>query len=53
LVEIAGIGPKSVQKLLFHFGSLDKIRTASLEELLAVVTKRQAQAIRKHFEKGV
>jgi excinuclease ABC subunit C len=49
LVEIAGIGPKSVQKLLSHFGSLEKIRKASAEELRIVVTKRQSEAIRKHF----
>ncbi|HET9129839.1 MAG TPA: helix-hairpin-helix domain-containing protein, partial [Terriglobia bacterium] len=54
LSEIAGVGPKSVQKLLTHFGSLEKIRTVSAEELLAVVTKRQSEAIQKHFaeEKG-
>jgi len=54
LVEIAGIGPKSVQKLLSHFGSLEKIRIASAQELLVVVTKRQSEAIQRHFaqEKG-
>src|SRR6516225_7273231 len=54
LGEISGVGPKSVQKLLSHFGSLEKIRVATDEALLAVVTKRQSEAIRKHFagEKG-
>jgi len=55
LNEIAGIGPKSVQKLLSRFGSLEKIRIASFEELLTVITKRQVEALQKHFtqEKGV
>jgi len=49
LVEIPGIGPKTVQKLLTRFGSLSKIRDATAEELLAVVSKRQSEAIRGHF----
>jgi len=48
-VEIPGIGPKTVQKLLTRFGSLSKIRDATAEELLAVVSKRQSEAIRGHF----
>jgi len=33
---LKGIGPKRRQLLLTHFGSLDRIRLASLEELSAV-----------------
>lgn len=49
LAEIPGIGPKSTQKLLSHFGSLEKIRGASAEELMTVVSRRQCEAIRAHF----
>jgi excinuclease ABC subunit C len=49
LVEIPGIGPKTTQRLLSHFGSLEKVRQAAAEELQAVVNKRQSEAIRKYF----
>jgi excinuclease UvrABC nuclease subunit len=35
---------------LKHFGSLDKIREASLEELKAVIPENAAQAIKAHLE---
>src|SRR2546425_4138244 len=44
LCEIAGIGLKTTQKLLTHFGSLAKIRQASVEELQDVVKRPQAEA---------
>jgi len=49
LADIPGIGPKSTQKLLSHFGSLKKVREASDDELMAVVSRRQSEAIRSHF----
>jgi excinuclease ABC subunit C len=49
LTDIPGIGPKSTQKLLSHFGSLKKIREASDDELMTVVSRRQSDAIRAHF----
>jgi excinuclease ABC subunit C len=36
LDEIAGVGPERRGRLLRHFGSIDKIRTASVEELATV-----------------
>ncbi|HYR44832.1 MAG TPA: excinuclease ABC subunit UvrC, partial [Terriglobia bacterium] len=41
LCEIEGIGLKTTQKLLTHFGSLAKIRAASVEELQDVVKRPQ------------
>lgn len=54
LDEIPGIGPKRKQALLIHFGSIEKIREASLDELLAVkgMTHRIAELIVKHLGKG-
>src|SRR5262249_58009501 len=49
LSEIEGIGWKTTQKLLTHFGSLAKIRSATIEDLTSVVTKPQAEAVWKHF----
>ncbi len=51
LDEIEGIGEKRKEKLLKHFGSLGKIRTASLDELLAVpgFNKSAAQAVYSAF----
>src|SRR5215468_1804622 len=49
LFEIEGIGPRTVQKLLTRFGSLAKVREASLEELQAVVNRFQADSVWQHF----
>jgi excinuclease ABC subunit C len=49
LSEISGIGWKTTQKLLTHFGSLAKIREASVEDLQSVVKRPQAEAVWRHF----
>ncbi|HTI59805.1 excinuclease ABC subunit UvrC [Mucilaginibacter sp.] len=46
---IEGIGKTSADKLLKYFKSVKKIRNATEEELLEVVTKKQAVAIRSYF----
>jgi excinuclease ABC subunit C len=45
LTDIPGIGERSARKLLRKFGSLAKIRDATLEQLAQVVTQKQARAI--------
>ena len=47
---IPGIGPTRRKALLKHFGSIDKIREASFEELVAVVPKSTAESIKAHLE---
>ena len=49
LSEISGIGLKTTQKLLTHFGSLAKIREASVEDLQSIVKRPQAEALWRHF----
>jgi len=49
LTEIRGVGTRTTQKLLTHFGSVAKVRNASLEELQQVVTRPQAEAVWNHF----
>jgi len=50
LDAIPGIGPARRKALLIHFGSMDKIRTASLEELKSIVPEDAAQSIKAHLE---
>jgi len=50
LDAIPGIGPSRRKALLKHFGSVDKIRGASIEELKAVVPENTANAIKAHLE---
>ncbi len=50
LDSIPGIGPARRKTLLKHFGSVDKIREASLEELKAVLPENAAQAVKEHLE---
>ncbi len=52
LDSIPGIGPARRRALLQHFGSLDKIKAASLEELTSVpgISRAVAENIRSHLE---
>jgi excinuclease ABC subunit C len=49
LLEIPGVGPRTRQRLLEHFGSIRAIRQASPDALTAVVNKATAEKIRSHF----
>ncbi|OGO34978.1 MAG: excinuclease ABC subunit C [Chloroflexi bacterium RBG_16_56_8] len=50
LDAIPGIGPTRRKTLLKHFGSVDKIREATLEELKTVLPENAAQSIKAHLE---
>jgi excinuclease ABC subunit C len=48
---IPGIGPRRKNALLRHFGSIQRIREASLEELVAAagVSRSQAEKIKEYL----
>jgi excinuclease ABC subunit C len=50
LDAVPGIGPARRKALLKHFGSIDKIRNASIDELTTVVPANTAEAIKTHLE---
>jgi excinuclease ABC subunit C len=50
LDQIPGVGPRTRQRLLEHFGSVRGIRQASLDALTSVVSVATAEKIRRHFE---
>jgi excinuclease ABC subunit C len=50
LDSVPVIGPARRKSLLKHFGSMDKIKEASLEELKAVLPESAAQAVKEHLE---
>ena len=50
LDSIPGIGPTRRKALLKHFGSIDKIREASIEDLRTVVPENTAHSIKAHLE---
>ena len=54
LDHISDIGPKRKQSLIQHFGSIDRIREASIDELRSVkgITQKIAEDIRKHLGNG-
>jgi excinuclease ABC subunit C len=52
LLEIPGIGERTRQRLLEHFGSVQAVKTADAAALSAVVTRPQAEAILSHFRKS-
>ncbi|HLH16382.1 MAG TPA: excinuclease ABC subunit UvrC [Bryobacteraceae bacterium] len=49
LEAIPGIGGKTVQKLLKHFGSSELVRAASEDQLTAVVGRAAARKVRSHY----
>ncbi|MFV0517523.1 MAG: excinuclease ABC subunit UvrC [Aminipila sp.] len=51
LDEIDGVGPQRRNSLLAHFGSIEKIKTATLEELCEVphITEQVAKNIKEFF----
>lgn len=52
LDSIPGIGPTRRKKLLIHFGSIEKIQNATMEELIAVpgMSKSAAESIKAHLD---
>ena len=53
LSEIPGVGAKTTERLLSHFGSLARVRAASIEEITAVTTRPQAEAVWRHFHASI
>ena len=49
LLNIPGVGPQTRQRLLTHFGSLREVQQASAQSLAAVVARRTAETIWRHF----
>lgn len=45
LSEIKGVGPRTVEKLLKHFGSVEQVRQASEDELTDVIGKSAARRV--------
>ncbi len=49
LTEINGIGEKTLQKLLKHFGSLSKIKNASLKEISELIGDSKGKLVYKFY----
>jgi excinuclease ABC subunit C len=49
LLDIPGVGSLTRQRLLAHFGSLRDVQQATAESLAAVVPKKTAESIWRHF----
>ena len=48
LDTIKGIGPKTVQLLLSHFGSVKQVTQAKKQELISLIGKNKAEKILKN-----
>ena len=51
LDEIEGIGPKTVELLISHFGSVKQVKAVKKEELVKLIGKRKAEKIIKNSQK--
>jgi excinuclease ABC subunit C len=49
LTEIPGVGERSAKKLLRRFGSVARLRSASVEEMAKIITRPQAEKLAEHF----
>jgi excinuclease ABC subunit C len=52
LLEIPGVGERTRQRLLQHFGSVRAVQQADATALGAVLTKSQTEAVLRHFQKS-
>jgi excinuclease ABC subunit C len=50
LLEIPGVGERTRQRLLQHFGSVRAVQQADAAALSAVLTKSQTEAVLRHFQ---
>jgi len=53
LLEVPGVGSRTVEKLLRHFGSAARVERASADELAAVISRAQAERVAAHFHSAV
>jgi len=53
LLNIPGVGSQTRQRLLSHFGSLREVQQATAESLAAVVPRKTAESIWRHFVEAV
>ncbi len=52
LLNIPGVGAQTQQRLLTHFGSLRDVQQATAESLAAVVPRKTAETIWRHFHEA-
>jgi excinuclease ABC subunit C len=52
LLNIPGVGQQTRQRLLTHFGSLRDVQQATADSLAAVVSRKTAESIWRHFHKS-
>jgi excinuclease ABC subunit C len=52
LLNIPGVGAQTRQRLLTHFGSLRDVQQATAESLAAVVPRKTAETIWRHFHEA-
>jgi excinuclease ABC subunit C len=50
LTEITGIGAKTAEKMLQHFGSVKRLREATDEEVISVIGKAGLAKVKAYFE---
>ena len=52
LLNIPGVGQQTRQRLLTHFGSLRDVQQATADSLVAVVSRKTAESIWRHFHES-
>jgi len=53
LLEIPGIGERTRQRLLQHFGSVRAVQQANAAALSSILNKAQTEAVLRHFQKSL
>ena len=50
LEQVEGVGPKSIEKLLKHFGSVKRLKESNKEEIKQVVGEKLAEKLTNFFQ---
>ena len=50
LEQIEGVGERTISVLLNHFRTVEKVRTAHIEELSALIGPAKARKVKAYFE---
>lgn len=52
LESIKGVGEKTADRLLSHFKSISKIKSATIEELASLIGKEKAKVVKEHLQES-
>jgi len=50
-LQISGIGPAKAKKLIDYFGTFERIKSATIDELQAILSREDSQKVYNFYKK--